>query len=156
MTLRRAISSALLALLIALGTATPAHASTGTPVRGLGFVQGIGWTPRASGDYVGTYGVIGTTGQSRELQAFTLFGADLQIRAKIYRKGWTEPSTLGAGEPGRRLVGVQITSTDPALKAITSCHVQDVGWVTVDDGQKCGAPGSRLRVEALKVKLVRR
>lgn len=150
----RKLLTALAAALISLTLATPAPAATVVPVRGLGYVQGIGWTPKADGDLVGAYGVIGTTGQSRELQAYLTFGADLLISAKVYGQGWTEPSPYGVSVVGKRIVGIQVTSTDPKYRAVVDCHVQDVGWVHVGDGQKCGAPGSVKRLEAVRVRLI--
>lgn len=150
----RKILTALAAALLSLTLAAPAPAATIVPVRGLGYVEGVGWTPAPDGDMVGGYGVIGTTGQSRELQAYVPFGADVLVSAKVYKHGWTAPSPHGVSVVGKRIVGIQVTSTDPRYRALVDCHVQDVGWVHVQDGQKCGAPGSVKRLEAIRVRLV--
>lgn len=118
-------------------------------------LQDIGWT-----DWVKVGEVIGTTGESRRMEAIILEGlngVELEYRTHLEDIGWTnwvkQGEVSGTEGESRRIEAIEIKSNVPLL--VTE-HVQDIGWLPASRGEnvKIGTEGKALRLEAFKIDLM--
>lgn len=159
LTRRSLVASAILALPLTALPTMRAAAATKVPVAGQARVRKLGWLPW-------TDGVIGTTGRSLPMEAFRLrHRTPIRCRAYMGGVGWQpwvtadEPDTY-CGFFGGRIEAVQMTLdptwADAGYQVQYRAHVQNVGWMDwVTGGATSGKPGKGLRLEALRVRLIR-
>ena len=156
------VRHALTALVAAVLLAPLAAAAPGTPgpvatVAGQAHVAGLGWLPTQTD-------TIGTTGQSRRLEAVRLnYPVDVQVYvAGLGWLSWVGASHEGAGEQAGttgqsraiEAIRVALIPTGQDWGSVTyTCHVAGAGWLGwYGDGDTCGTPGSGVRMEALQVR----
>lgn len=109
---------------------------------------------------------LGTTGQSKRIEAFSLSmpGIDggIKYQAHVQTYGWTGEKSNGqlAGTTGqsKRLEAVKISLTGNAANKYDvyyRVHVQTFGWLDwAKNGEAAGSAGAAKRAEAIQVKLV--
>ncbi len=161
-----------------------ASADTTLPVLSRGHIQDLGDYP-ADGSWVASPNRIGTVGQSKRIEGFELkagdsLPTDLELRYNVHVQniGWlydeNDPTTWAkngdyAGTRGDslRIEAIKIILLDASGNKASGYHVhyqghvQDVGdlpansqkWVA--DGDQLGTVGSSLRLEALKLEIVK-
>lgn len=128
-------------------------------------VQSHGWTEHTSGKDL----TLGTTGQSKRIEAFTLtrsagidLTGDIVYSAHVQGIGWQDVRTNGqvAGTEGesRRVEAVTIELTGELALAYDvwySAHVQGIGWMAwTKNGARAGTEGLAARMEALRIALL--
>lgn len=149
---------------------TPLPASEGAAwqdagLTGSAHVQGIGWNDTQRG-----YGItLGTTGQSKRMEAFSLtrsagidLAGDIVYAAHVQGIGWQSECSGGqiAGTTGeaRRIEAVTIDLTGELARSYDvwyRAHVQGLGWMAwAKNGELCGSEGIAARMESLQVVLV--
>jgi uncharacterized protein YjdB len=139
------------------------HDATPTPapvtIAYRAYVQDLGWLP-----YATNWGVAGTEGQSRRLEAFDFVlaggppGATIAYRAHISGSGWQDYRFNGqtAGAPGSTIEAIQVllqgVPTGTYLAVAT--NVQEWGWIhAVRGGWIAGTVGQARRMEAFRALL---
>lgn len=121
-----------------------------------GHVQDVGWTKTVTDG-----ATVGTTGQSKRLEAISFVDPLLTVQAHVQDIGWQAPVQGGYGIAGTvgkglRMEAVKLTGrtmSDGSKRSI-SCraHVENISWTPwVSDGQVCGTVGKGLRLEALQI-----
>ncbi|MEO1814572.1 MAG: YDG domain-containing protein [Acetobacterium sp.] len=162
-----------------------ASADTSTlPVLSRGHIQDLGDYP-ADGSWVESPKLIGTVGQSKRIEGFELkagdnLPADLELRYNVHIQniGWLDgeddPSSwakngdyAGTRGDGLRIEAIKIVLLDATGNKATDYHVryqghvENVGDLPTDaskwylDGEQLGTVGSSLRLEALKLEIVK-
>ncbi|PKM74559.1 MAG: hypothetical protein CVU92_05885, partial [Firmicutes bacterium HGW-Firmicutes-17] len=161
-----------------------ASADTTLPVLSRGHIQDLGDYP-ADGSWVASPNRIGTVGQSKRIEGFELkpdndLPADIELRYNVHVQniGWlydeNDPTTwakngdyAGTRAKSLRIEAIKIVLLDATGNKATSYHiryqghVQDVGDLPADsqkwlaDGDQLGTVGSSLRLEALKLEIVK-
>ena len=124
-------------------------------------MENVGWL------YGGTQNqTIGTTGQSRRLEALTIdipgFSDNINIKSHIQNIGWTSPVSGGdtTGTTGRFLrmeaISIDLTGDLAARYDIYyRAHIQNHGWLGwAKNGANAGSEGKSLRMEAIQIQLV--
>ena len=117
-------------------------------------LQDIGWT-----NYASDGETIGTTGQSRRLESFSISSnVKLEYKAHVQDIGWMDPVTndemAGTEDKSLRLEAFKINSLDSSYDVLYRAYVQDIGWMDwVKNGEIAGTVGENLRVEAIQIKL---
>lgn len=146
------------------GGVLQAESETELPVlSGTAHVQSIGWKSASSSD-MGI--LIGTTGLSKRVEAFTLKLSRGSIMYKVHGQGygWTGWSANGAqvGTTGqsKRVEAVRIRLSDDLVSEGYSvqyrAHCQSYGWSSwTADGEVAGTTGFSKRLEAIEVRIVR-
>lgn len=154
------------------------------PVLSRGHIQDLGDYP-TDGSFVTSPNRIGTVGQSKRIEGFELkpanaLPADIELRYNVHVQniGWlydeTDPTTwakngdyAGTRGDGLRIEAIKIVLLDATGNKATGYHVhyqghvQDVGDLPADssawvvDGEQLGTVGSSLRLEALKLEIVK-
>ncbi|WP_296561866.1 YDG domain-containing protein [uncultured Acetobacterium sp.] len=149
-----------------------------------GHIQDLGDYP-TDGSFVTSPNRIGTVGQSKRIEGFELkptntLPADIELRYNVHVQniGWlydeTDPTTwakngdyAGTRGDGLRIEAIKIVLLDATGNKATGYHVhyqghvQDVGDLPADssawvvDGEQLGTVGSSLRLEALKLEIVK-
>lgn len=114
---------------------------------------------------------LGTTGQSKRLEAFTLslqnntdINGSIQYRAHIQNIGWQGVKNSGevAGTEGKslRIEAVRIALIGELAKQYDvyyRAHVQNFGWLTwASNGAPAGSEGYSNRLEALEIVLIKK
>ena len=126
-------------------------------------VQNIGW----QGDKRGMGLMLGTTGKSLRMEAFTLslpstdLDGAISYVAHVQNEGWQTPRANGqaAGSTGmsRHVESVRISLSGALGETYDlwyRVHVATVGWLDwTKDGMDAGSTGRSLPIEALEVKL---
>jgi uncharacterized protein YjdB len=131
---------------------TPTPAPLGVQYRA--YVQDIGWQPWTS-----NWGIAGTEGQSRRLEAFEFMltggppGATIAYRAHVSGSGWQDYRFNGqtAGGAGSTIEAIQVVLQNvPAGNYLAvATNVQDWGWLApVRGGWIAGTTGQARRLEA--------
>lgn len=142
--------------------ASDAPAVLEASVAGSAHVQDYGWMDEASGTSV----VIGTSGQSKRLEAFKLglsstVGGGISYSAHVQDIGWqravSDGQEAGTDGLGKRVECVKLSLTGEAAKYYDiwyRAYVQDYGWLdwTCNGGQ-AGTSGIGFRLEQLQVKI---
>lgn len=139
-----------------------APAALEASVTGSAHVQDYGWMNESSGTSV----VIGTSGQSRRLEAFKLgldstVGGGISYSAHVQDIGWQSAVSDGqeAGTDGlsKRVECVKLSLTGDAAKYYDvwyRAYVQDYGWLDwTCNGNQAGTSGIGFRLEQLQVKI---
>lgn len=142
--------------------ASDAPAALEASVTGSAHVQDHGWMGESSGTSV----VIGTSGQSKRLEAFRLgldstVGGGISYSAHVQDIGWQAAVSDGqeAGTDGlsKRVECVKLSLTGEAAKYYDvwyRAYVQDYGWLDwTCDGNRAGTSGIGFRLEQLQVKI---
>lgn len=124
-----------------------------------GHASNIGWLP-----WAGQGATIGTTGQSRALEAITAIysgvsGGVLECRANVSGLGWlgwvSGADACGTTGQGRQLEAVQLRLTGADASTMTvwyRAHVQGIGWQDwTSNGSTAGTTGQGRRVEAVQI-----
>lgn len=152
----RVALAAVLALVAVFLSPVPAHATV-TAMTGQAHVAYRGWLPPTSG-------VIGTVGESRQLEALRLPGP-VRVEAHVAYLGWLPSVDMQApgayaGTVGesRRMEAVRITWdptwADTGAVLEYRCHVAYLGWLPwVREGQVCGTTGQARQMEAIEVRV---
>lgn len=135
-----------------LGVLRPKKEETKPDLQCKVHIQDIGWT-----DWENAGEVIGTTGESKRIEAIILQGnngLDLLYRVHMAEIGWSEWKNNGeiAGTTGesRRIEAIEIKSNkDLEVQE----HIQEIGWIPASKGKniKIGTEGKSLRLEAFKI-----
>jgi hypothetical protein len=158
--------------------------TTTLPVLSRGHIQDLGDYP-ADGSWVESPKLIGTVGQSKRIEGFELKASDglpaefeLRYNVHVQNIGWLydedDPSSwakngeyAGTRGDGLRIEAIKIVLLDAAGNQATGYHVryqghvQDIGDLPADskqwfsDGEQLGTVGSSLRLEALKLEIVK-
>lgn len=130
---------------------------------GRAHVQNKGWL-----NQVGNGAVIGTTGKSLRLEAFTVsapgFGmpGSIQIDSHVQDMGWTgyKTGTAGTVGKGKRLEAIRMKITGEASSYFDiyyRVHVSNIGWLAwASEDDYAGTSGMSARVEAVQVKVVKK
>ena len=143
---------------------TPEPGPGAIKLTGFEHVEGIGdEASRQEGDGI----VIGTTGQSKRLEQFSLalpkdVEGSIEYRGHLQSKGWVDWSKDGApcGTTGesRRVEAVQmrlVGKLDDTHSVWYRAHVQNMGWLGwARDGHAAGTAGQSLRAEAVEVQVL--
>jgi polysaccharide deacetylase len=117
-------------------------------------LQDIGWT-----DWKNAGETIGTTGESRRVEAITLKGInglDVSYRVHMQDKGWSNwvknSEVAGTTGESRRIEAIEIKCNK---NLIAQEHIQDVGWMPISKGKEIyiGTEGKSLRLEAFKIEI---
>lgn len=127
-------------------------------------VAGIGWLDAVSGD-----AIIGTTGQSRALEAVALTlngfeGSSISARAHVSDIGWQNwvsgSSYLGTVGQNKAIQAVSLKLQGPAADSFDiwyRVHASGYGWLGwAKNGEDAGTTGLGVRAEALQIKLVKK
>lgn len=158
--------------------------TTTLPVLSRGHIQDLGDYP-ADGSWVASPNLIGTVGQSKRIEGFELkasdsLPADIELRYNVHvqNRGWlydeNDPTTwaktgdyAGTRGDGLRIEAIKIILLNAAGNKATDFHVryqghvENVGNLPADslkwylDGEQLGTVGSSLRLEALKLEIVK-
>lgn len=158
--------------------------TTALPVLSQGHIQDLGDYP-ADGSWVESPNLIGTVGQSKRIEGFKLkagdsLPTDLELRYNVHVQniGWLydedDPTSwakngdyAGTRGDGLRIEAIKIVLLDVAGNMATGYHiryqghVQNIGDLPADselwftDGEQLGTVGSSLRLEALKLEIVK-
>ncbi|MHC1683415.1 MAG: hypothetical protein AB6733_10745 [Clostridiaceae bacterium] len=105
---------------------------------------------------------IGTTGQAKRLEMFTLSINGIDLKYKVHEQdvGDTqfvnEGLQVGSIGQSRRIEGIQInvTSIPSGYKLQYRVHVESIGWTGwVENGQYCGTRKQGKRIEAIEVRV---
>jgi hypothetical protein len=158
--------------------------TTALPVLSQGHIQDLGDYP-ADGSWVESPNLIGTVGQSKRIEGFKLkagdsLPTDLELRYNVHVQniGWLydedDPTSwakngdyAGTRGDGLRIEAIKIVLLDIAGNMATGYHiryqghVQNIGDLPADselwftDGEQLGTVGSSLRLEALKLEIVK-
>lgn len=152
--IRKFFATMVLTMLIAL-------AQTGYAYEGISFqghVAGYGWQQP-----VGDGGVVGTTGESRALEALVInFNGGIRYCAHVQNIGWQDWVYSGevAGTVGEGLqmeaIRIQLSGRSEQYWDIYyRAHVADYGWLGwAKNGEPAGTEGASLRLEAIQIQLV--
>ena len=125
-------------------------------------VQGIGWTTTASALR------LGTTGQSRRIEAFSLklsgqpWAGGISYQAHVQGKGWVSEQADGkvCGTTGqsKRIEAVRVSLTGELANHMSvwyRVHSQSYGWLGwTHDGEDAGTTGLSKRSEAIDVQVL--
>lgn len=158
--------------------------TTALPVLSRGHIQDLGDYP-ADGSWVESPKRIGTVGQSKRIEGFELkagesLPTDLELRYNVHVQniGWLydedDPTSwakngdyAGTRGDGLRIEAIKIVLLDAAGNKASGYHiryqghVQNIGDLPADseqwftDGEQLGTVGSSLRLEALKLEIVK-
>lgn len=158
--------------------------TTALPVLSRGHIQDLGDYP-ADGSWVESPKLIGTVGQSKRIEGFELKASDslpanieLRYNVHVQNIGWLydedDPSSWAkngeyAGTRGNslRIEAVKVVLLDASGHKASDYHiryqghVQNIGDLPADseqwfsDGEQLGTVGSSLRLEALKLEIVK-
>jgi len=123
-----------------------------------GHVSDYGWQ-----EPVGDGGTIGTTGESRALEAMVIdFSGGIRYCAHVHDIGWQNWVYSGevAGTEGENLpmeaVRIQLSGrSEQYWDVYYRAHVENYGWLGwAKNGEPAGTEGKNLRLEALQIQLV--
>lgn len=158
--------------------------TTALPVLSRGHIQDLGDYP-ADGSWVESPKLIGTVGQSKRIEGFELKASDslpanieLRYNVHVQNIGWLydedDPTSwakngdyAGTRGDGLRIEAIKIVLLDVAGSKASGYHiryqghVQNIGDLPADseqwftDGEQLGTVGSSLRLEALKLEIVK-
>lgn len=158
--------------------------TTALPILSRGHIQDLGDYP-ADGSWVESPNLIGTVGQSKRIEGFELkagdsLPTDLELRYNVHVQniGWLydedDPTSwakngdyAGTRGDGLRIEAIKIVLLDAAGNKASGYHiryqghVQNIGDLPADseqwftDGEQLGTVGSSLRLEALKLEIVK-
>lgn len=125
-------------------------------------VSGVGWLDTVSGD-----AVIGTTGQSRALEAVGLKlngfeDSSISVRAHVSDIGWqnwvSDGSYFGTVGQSKAIQAISLKLQGPASDSYDiwyRVHASGYGWLGwAKNGEDAGTTGLGVRAEALQIKLV--
>lgn len=128
------------------------------------YISYAGWE-----DYRTDDEIAGTTGQTRQLQAFRILvenqnsiTGNIEYRAHIQDIGWQDYAkngeVSGSGNQTYRLEAIQIRLTGELANHFDieyRVHVQNIGWQNyVKNDQVAGTTGQSLAIEAMQIRLV--
>ena len=128
------------------------------------YISYSGWEDSRTDDEIA-----GTTGQTRQLQAFRVsvenqnsITGNIEYRAHVEEIGWQDyvknGETAGSGNQTYRLEAIQIRLTGELADYFDieyRVHVQEIGWQDyVKNDQVAGTTGQSLAIEAMQIRLV--